>query len=146
MPTAAYAATASTMTRSSKDAREPVTATATTTPATAEPATSSAADVAAMLAEPFGKATVQDRINDVVGVIREKMVLHRFRKLEGGVYGGYIHHDGTVGVLLECKGSAANDDVLKDVAAHIAALRSSPASISPLLSVRMSSISPTHSS
>lgn len=84
---------------------------------------SKAADVAAMLAEPFaGKATVQDRINDVVGVIREKMILHKFKRLEGGVYGGYIHHDGSVGVLVECKGSAANDELLKDVAAHIAAL------------------------
>ena len=75
-----------------------------------------------MLVEPFGKATVQDRINDVVGVIREKMVLQKFQRLEGGVYGGYVHHDGTVGVLLECKGEAANDEVLRDVAAHIAAL------------------------
>jgi elongation factor Ts len=86
-------------------------------------ATSRAADVPAMLAENFGcKGTVQDRINDVVGVIREKMILQKFQRLEGGVYGGYIHHDGTVGVLLECKGSAANDELLKDVAAHIAAL------------------------
>ena len=70
--------------------------------------TSKAADVPAMLAEPFGgKGTVQDRINDVVGVIREKMILHKFQRLEGGVYGGYVHHDGTVGVLLECKGAAA---------------------------------------
>jgi len=85
-------------------------------------ATSKAADVAALLVSPLGKATVQDRINDVVGVIREKMVLQRFRRLEGGVYGGYVHHDGTVGVLIECKGTAANDEVLRDVAAHVAAL------------------------
>jgi elongation factor Ts len=85
-------------------------------------AKSKAADVPAMLVEPYGKATVQDRINDTVGVIREKMVLQRFKRLEGGVYGGYVHHDGTVGVLLECKGGAANDELLKDVAAHIAAL------------------------
>ena len=85
-------------------------------------ATSTAADVPAVLAEKFGGATVQDRINDVVGVIREKMVLHRFRKLEGNVYGGYVHHDGTVGVLIECKGPAGSDDLLRDVAAHVAAL------------------------
>ena len=60
-----------------------------------------------MLAEPFvgGKGTVQDRINDVVGVIRENMILQQVPAAEGGVYGGYVHHDGTVGVLLECKGS-----------------------------------------
>jgi elongation factor Ts len=85
-------------------------------------ATSKAADVAALLVEPYGKATVQERINDVVGVIREKMILQKFQRLEGGVYGGYVHHDGTVGVLVECKGAAANDELLRDVAAHIAAL------------------------
>jgi len=87
-------------------------------------ATSSAADVASFLAEPFpgGRGTVQDRINDAVGVIREKMVLHRFERLEGGIYGGYVHHDGTVGVIVECRGPAAQDELLRDVAAHIAAL------------------------
>ena len=86
-------------------------------------AASTAADVSAAMVEPFGgKGTVQDRINDVVGVIREKMILHRFQRLEGGVYGSYVHHDGTVGVLIECKGGAANDELLRDVAAHVAAL------------------------
>jgi elongation factor Ts len=86
-------------------------------------ATSKAADPQAMLVEPFdGKGTVQDRISDVVGVIREKMVLHRFQRLDGGIYGGYVHHDGTVGVVVECKGGAPNDELLRDVAAHIAAL------------------------
>lgn len=85
-------------------------------------ATSKGADVAAILAEPFGAGTVQTRIDEVVGVIREKMVLHRFTRMSGGVYGGYIHHDGTVGVVLECAGGAANDELLRDVSAHVAAL------------------------
>jgi elongation factor Ts len=86
-------------------------------------ASSKAADVPGLLTETFGgKGTVLDRINEVVGVIREKMIVQRFQRLEGGVYGGYVHHDGTVGVLLECRGGAANDELLKDVAAHIAAL------------------------
>jgi elongation factor Ts len=93
-------------------------------------ATSKAADVSAMLVEPLGKATVQDRINDVVGVIREKMVLHRFQKLEGGVFGGYVHHDGAVGVIIECKGAAANEELLRDVATHIAALNPPYADVS----------------
>lgn len=84
--------------------------------------TSKGADVAAVLAEQLGGGTVTDRINAVVGVIREKMVLHKFARLSGGLYGGYVHHDGTVGVVVECKGAAANDEVLKDVATHIAAL------------------------
>jgi len=81
-------------------------------------------DVAEALTQPVpGRTgTVQDRINDVVGVIREKMILHKFQRLEGGVYGSYVHHDGSVGVLLECKGGAANDEVLRDVSAHIAAM------------------------
>jgi elongation factor Ts len=86
-------------------------------------AKSPAADVPALMSETFGgKGTVLDRVNEVVGVIREKMIVQRFQRLEGGIYGGYVHHDGTVGVLVECKGAAANDELLKDVAAHIAAL------------------------
>jgi elongation factor Ts len=79
-------------------------------------------DVATALTQKFGGATLQDRINDVVGVIREKMVLHKFQRLTGGVYGSYVHHDGSVGVLVECQGAAANDELLRDVSAHIAAL------------------------
>jgi elongation factor Ts len=86
-------------------------------------ATSKASDVPAMLQEPFGdKGTVLDRINEVVGVIREKMILQRFQSLAGGVYGGYVHHDGTVGVVIECKGDTPHDELLRDVSAHIAAL------------------------
>ena len=80
-------------------------------------------DVAEMLTQPFaGGKTVQDRVNETIGLIRENMKPQRFVRLEGGVYGSYVHHDGTVGVLLECKGTAANDEVLRDVCAHVAAL------------------------
>lgn len=79
-------------------------------------------DVAEAMTQSTGSGTVADRINDVVGVIREKMVLHRIQRLEGGVYGSYVHHDGSVGVVVECKGEKANDEVLRDVSAHIAAL------------------------
>jgi elongation factor Ts len=85
-------------------------------------ATSTGADVAAILGEKCGPGTVTDRINDTVGVIREKMVLHKFQRASGNVYGGYVHHDGSVGVLVECKGTTANDELLRDVAAHVAAL------------------------
>ncbi|MFO0800829.1 MAG: translation elongation factor Ts [Gemmataceae bacterium] len=81
------------------------------------------ADVATATGQPLagGSGTVQERIDGVVGVIREKMVLHKLQRLAGNVYGGYVHHDGTVGVVFEAKG-AANDELLKDVATHIAAL------------------------
>ena len=82
------------------------------------------ATVADALTESFvgGGGNVQDRINDVVGVIREKMVLHKFTRLDGGVFGSYIHHDGSVGVVLECRGGSPNDELLRDASAHIAAL------------------------
>lgn len=81
-------------------------------------------DVSEMLTQPFagGKGTVQDRVNETIGLIRENMKPQRFQRLEGGVYGSYVHHDGSVGALLECQGAAANDEVLRDVCAHIAAL------------------------
>lgn len=84
--------------------------------------TTTAADVPAFLTQKAASGTVQDRIDEVVGVIREKMVLHKFQRFEGGVFGAYVHHDGTVGVIVECSGSAGNDELLRDVAAHVAAL------------------------
>jgi elongation factor Ts len=65
--------------------------------------------------------TVQDRITDLVGLMRENMKPVRLARLTGHL-GGYVHHDGTVGVLFECKGDKANDELLRDVSAHIAAL------------------------
>ncbi len=79
-------------------------------------------DVPALLATPFGAGNVQDRVNDVVGVIREKMIVHRFTRLSGNIYGQYVHHDGTVGVLIECKGTQPADEALRDICAHVAAL------------------------
>ncbi|MBA2225235.1 translation elongation factor Ts [Thermogemmata fonticola] len=86
-------------------------------------ASSQAADVPTLLAERYdARGTVQDRLNDAMGVIREKMVIHRFARLQGGIYGGYVHFDGTVGTLVECQGSGPNDELLRDVAAHITAM------------------------
>ena len=81
-----------------------------------------AADVPALLVQKHGTGTVQDRINEVVGVIREKMIVHRFTRLSGGVFGQYVHHDGTVGVLLHCTGTGGTTEILRDVSAHIAAM------------------------
>ncbi|MCS7021650.1 MAG: translation elongation factor Ts [Gemmataceae bacterium] len=86
-------------------------------------ACSQADDVPALLAERYDeRGTVQDRLNDTMGVVREKMVVHRFARLTGGIYGGYIHFDGTVGTLVECQGTGPNDELLRDVAAHITAM------------------------
>jgi len=79
-------------------------------------------DVADLLTKPFGAATAGDRLTDVVSVIREKMIVQRFQRLSGGVFGKYVHHDGTVTAMLQCEGPAGQDELLRDVCAHIAAL------------------------
>lgn len=82
--------------------------------------------VAQLLGQNFvgGTGTVQDRINEVIGLIREKMIVHRFERLKAPVFGHYIHHDGSVGVLISCTGkpTGPTDEALKDVCAHAAAL------------------------
>jgi elongation factor Ts len=77
----------------------------------------------ALLAQPFvgdKTKTVSERIGDVVGVMRENMKPSRFTRLEG-VLGGYVHHDGSVGVLVQVEGSAADPQMLRDVSMHVTA-------------------------
>jgi elongation factor Ts len=77
-----------------------------------------------LLAQPSivdDKRTVQDRVNDVSGVIRENMKPHRFVRL-AGLLGDYVHHDGTQGVLLLVEGEKADAQLLRDVCMHIAAI------------------------
>lgn len=85
-------------------------------------ATTNPTDVADLMTKPFGTATVSDRLTDVVSVIREKMIVQRFARLSGGVFGQYVHHDGSVGALLQCTGTGSHDELLRDICAHIAAL------------------------
>ena len=85
-------------------------------------ADSNPSDIAELATKPFGAATAGDRLTDVVSVIREKMMVQRFARLAGGVFGKYVHHDGSVGALLQCEGAAGQDELLRDVCAHIAAL------------------------
>jgi len=65
--------------------------------------------------------TLQEIYEDVVNKIREKIVLARVLRWNGPV-GGYVHHDGKTGVLIQATG-AKSSPVLKDVAMHIAALK-----------------------
>ena len=83
------------------------------------------ADVPELLVQPFHTTTVKERIDETVGLIREKMIVQRFARLSGGVFGQYIHHDGTLGVLLQCHGVSKGDDTvegLRDICAHAAAM------------------------
>ena len=76
-----------------------------------------------LLAQPFvgdPKKTVNERIGEVVGLIRENMKPARFTRLSGGHFGAYTHHDGTLGVLLQVEGAKADEQILTDVCMHIA--------------------------
>src|SRR5262245_44285068 len=87
-------------------------------------ATQNATSVEQLLTQPFvgdSKKTVNDRIADVVGLIRENMKPTRFTRLTGLV-GNYVHHDGTVGVLFQVEGAKADPQLLRDVAVHITAM------------------------
>ena len=66
--------------------------------------------------------TLGSLLEDVVGKIREKMVLARVLRV-GGPAGGYAHHDGKTGVLFRAAGESKGAVVLKDVAMHVAALK-----------------------
>ena len=66
--------------------------------------------------------TVQQRIGDVVNVIREAMKPGRMVRLQGQL-GSYVHHDGSIGVLLQVEGANPDHQVLRDVCMHIAATK-----------------------
>ena len=81
------------------------------------------ADVATFLAKPFidnPAQTVQDRIGELVGLMRENIKPARMARLEGKL-GHYVHHDGTVGVLLAVEGDKHDAQMLRDVCMHITA-------------------------
>lgn len=85
--------------------------------------TGGAATADAVLAQPLASnpaLTVNQRIAEAVGLLRENMKLYRFAALQGGPFGSYIHFDGSVGVLLQAQGEP-NDEVLKDICMHITA-------------------------
>jgi elongation factor Ts len=81
------------------------------------------ASVEELLKSPFVDAptkTISDRIMDVFALIRENMKPHRFTRLSG-LLGDYVHHDGSVGVLLLVEGDKADPQLLRDVCMHITA-------------------------
>jgi elongation factor Ts len=77
----------------------------------------------ALLTQPYfgdAKKTVADRVAEVVGLMRENIKVARFAR-RTGLLGEYIHHDGTVGVLLQVEGAKADPQLLREVCMHIAA-------------------------
>lgn len=67
-------------------------------------------------------STLGSLLEEVVGKIREKMVLARIVRVEGPA-GAYTHHDGKTGVLFRAGGENKGAPVLRDVAMHVAALK-----------------------
>jgi elongation factor Ts len=72
-----------------------------------------------------GNRTIKDRIEELIGLIRENMKIARFAVLNGGPFGSYVHFDGTVGVLLQLEGDKTNvnTELLKEVCMHITAMQ-----------------------
>ncbi len=82
------------------------------------------ADVKALVSQPFvgdPKKTVNDHIGEVVSQIRENMRPARMVRLTG-LLGSYIHHDGSIGVMVQVEGAKANPQLLSDISMHITAM------------------------
>jgi len=82
-----------------------------------------AATPEALLAQPFvadPKRTVGERVAEVVSLMHENMKLVRLVRLKGQL-GSYVHHDGSLGVMVQVEGAKADPQLLRDVCMHIAA-------------------------
>jgi elongation factor Ts len=76
-----------------------------------------------LLAQPFvddPKHTVGDRIAELVALMRENVKVARMARMTG-LIGGYVHHDGSLGVLVQVEGEQADPQLLRDVSMHAAA-------------------------
>jgi elongation factor Ts len=82
-----------------------------------------AGNVEALLASTVGSTgkTLSERIGDTIALIRENMKPARFQRLQGGLIGSYVHHDGSIGVLVQVEGARADVQTLRDVCMHITA-------------------------
>jgi elongation factor Ts len=64
--------------------------------------------------------TLGEQFEELMNRIREAFRLKRIARIDGPC-GGYVHHDGTSGVLLEVEGGTP--ELAKDVCMHITAMR-----------------------
>jgi elongation factor Ts len=79
------------------------------------------ATIEALLAQPFvddPKQTINDRICEVIGLIRENMKPARMVRMTG-LLGSYVHHDFSVGAMVQVEGAKADPQLLKEVCMHI---------------------------
>ncbi len=77
-------------------------------------------DDALLLTDASGK-TIKDVVEELVGKIRENIVLKQVMKLEGGSYGSYVHHDGKQGAVVEL--SVKHDEVGRNLGMQIVSLQ-----------------------
>lgn len=66
--------------------------------------------------------TLKDQFDELVNQIREAFRLKRLARIDAPC-GGYVHHDGGTGVLLQVEGGSA--ELAKDISMHITAMRPS---------------------
>lgn len=69
--------------------------------------------------------TLKEQLDELYNRIRENFQFERVERIDG-VCGGYVHHNGAVGVLLQIEGGTA--ELAKDICMHIAAM--SPGALS----------------
>jgi len=84
---------------------------------------SGAATVEDLLGQPSpGKEgqTLQEQLDELTNRIREVFRVARIERIDG-TCGGYAHHNGAVGVLLQVKGGS--EELARDMCMHIAAMR-----------------------
>ena len=92
---------------------------------------SDAADVEALLAEPWNadpSKTVNEALVEKIAVIGEKLSIRRFEKVkeDAGIIVDYIHMGGKIGVLVDIETDVVNDAIAemgKNLAMQVAALR-----------------------
>jgi len=73
--------------------------------------------------------TLQQWKDDIEGKMREVLRLARITRVDAPA-GGYVHHDGKSGVILEVEGG--NDELAKSVAMHVAAMKPKAATTAEL--------------
>lgn len=76
--------------------------------------------IAKMAAEEAQQGAQQKLIEEGTGLLSENMKLQRSARLTG-LLGGYVHHDGSIGVLLQVEGAKADPQLLRDICMHITA-------------------------
>ncbi len=70
-------------------------------------------------------STLQEQYDELYNRIREAFKLSRIVRIDTSC-GGYVHHDGSTGVLLQVEGGGA--ELARDICMHVAAIR--PAAVS----------------